>query len=85
MLEDIIKKLNAKNLFLDHLGQFEDGCKWSASVRKKGTTATGYGVATTRELAIKKACKAIRDSFNPKSEDTGVRNPVVKKHKRVKL
>lgn len=85
MLEAVIKKLNSKNLYLDHLGQFEDGRKWSATVRKKGTTATGYGVATNCESAIKKACGAIKDSWDPKSKDTGVKNPVVKKRKRAKL
>lgn len=85
MLEQIIKKLNARNLFLDHLGQFEDGKKWSATVRKKGSTSMGYGVAKNCESAIKNACKVMKDSFDPKPKNKGIKNPTVKKRKRVKL
>jgi hypothetical protein len=64
--EEILKSLSARGVFLDHLGQLKNGKLWSATVRKKGTTSTGYGTGKNIKLAVKGALTNMRDTFDPK-------------------
>jgi hypothetical protein len=64
--EEILESLAARGVLLDHLGQLKNGKLWSVTVRKKGSTTTGYGTGKTIKLAVKEALANTRDSFDPK-------------------
>lgn len=84
--EEILSSLNNRGIMLDHLSQIEDGKKWSACVRKKGSTKMGYGNGKTIEKAVKEALGKMRDSMDPKGWKDIVRNPEgPKKRKRVRV
>jgi len=63
--ERIMEQLSARSVFLDHLGQIQDGKVWSARVRKKGSTSVGYGQGKTIKDAVRAALENTRDSFDP--------------------
>lgn len=74
--EEIVESLSARGVLLDHLGQLKNGKLWSATVRKKGTTSTGYGTGKDIHRAVKEALASTRDTFDP---------AVRKKKKRVRV
>lgn len=85
--EEVLTSLNKKGIMLHGLSQIEDGKTWSASVRKKGTTKTGYGYGKSFDKAIKEALATMKDSFSPTefSKSGSVKNPVKVKKKRTRL
>lgn len=74
--EDILKQLNARSVFLDHLGQLKNGKEWSATVRKKGSTNIGYGCGKDVEQAVKAALSGMRDRLNPVTKPKRKRNRI---------
>jgi len=86
--ESVLESLNKRDVLLDDLGQIEDGKKWSARVRKKGTTKIGYGQGKTIETSVKAALANMRDSMNPNEwkKIVATVNPMdPKKRKRTRL
>lgn len=83
--ESVIENLKKKSFLLDSLGQTNDGKKWSANVRKKGTTKQGYGYGKNFETAIKEAIKNMKDPFDPKTPKGHVKNPKQKSKRRIRL
>ena len=71
--EEILKSLNARGVYLDHLGQTNNGKRWGVTVRKKGTTTIGYGVGKDIQKAVKDAIANSRDTFDPKVKKKRVR------------
>lgn len=84
--EDILGQLNKKGFLLDCLSQIEDGKKWSANIRKKGTTNQGHGSGPSIEKAVKAALGKMHDPFDPKGFKNVPVNPdEPKKRKRVRV
>lgn len=86
--EEVLTKLNKKGIVLNGLSQIEDGKRWSASVRKKGTTSVGYGYGKDFKSAIKEALATMKDSMSPtefRKKGSIKENPVKVKKKRTRL
>lgn len=86
--EEVLASLSSRGILLDHLGQVEDGKKWSACVRKQGTTKMGNGYGKTVDGAVKAALSVMRDRFSVtewKKMAAPVNPTEPKKRKRVRV